>query len=129
VDYTRGKDMKLYKDLYCKIFIDTEIVKEELIELLHKRIRGEISKSNITSNSLDIHVSKNHDFDKIQKNDKLNGFLYSQYYLDIEPMNSIDQEIYINNIAELLNYLWKMNMKSVAACDFEEELSNIGLGN
>ncbi|WP_236886702.1 hypothetical protein [Clostridium beijerinckii] len=75
---------------------------------------------------MEIDLRKNKDFsskDSVRKND---GFLYSRYYLDIEPKKNIMQEQYISSIATILEKLWTLVYKVVTACDFEEELPRNG---
>ncbi|WP_242976342.1 hypothetical protein [Clostridium diolis] len=75
---------------------------------------------------MEIDLRKNKDFsskDSVRKND---GFLYSRYYLDIEPKENIMQEQYISSIATILEKLWTLGYKVVTACEFEEELPRNG---
>ncbi|TCS96485.1 hypothetical protein EDD58_101118 [Hazenella coriacea] len=101
---------------------------EELIEFIVKAISGskELWRT-ITNGVMEIDVVKNEDFDE----SKLvhfyrKGFLYSRYYLDIEPNENVEQKDYIEHIGNLLKRLWETEFKAIAACDFEEELPRKG---
>ena len=68
----------------------------------------------------------NEDFSEVQRIEESHGFLYSRYYLEIEPKENIKQEEYISDIAMLLEKLWSLGYKAICASDFEEELPRKG---
>ena len=51
-------------------------------------------------------------------------YILAPYYLDIEPHN-IEESQYIENIANLLNYLRRCCKNVIIACDFEDEVNNM----
>jgi hypothetical protein len=118
--------MRDYHDLYCKIYVDTDINIEQLKDKISMMVSGEkqLFRTIITSFG-EIDVNKNEDFDR-KKVLESDGFIYSKYYLDIEPKGNIEQQNYIQGISDLLQNLWNSGFKSVAACDFEEELPQKG---
>lgn len=118
--------MKNYENLYCKLFVDTDEDYEYTVNLISNIISAKSEKWNITSNIMEIEVNKNEDFDKLKRFENIKGFLFSRYYLDIDPKTNINVEDYISSIAKLLEGLWSNGFKATAACDFEEELPRKG---
>ena len=112
--------MAKHENLYCKMFIDIDCKKEELINLI-----AEITNGNkhlfrtIETNFGDIDVNENDDFIS-EKND--GSFLYYKFYLDIEPAVSIDGDEYIAHLSEIIKYFLSQEIHIVPACDFEDEL-------
>lgn len=118
--------MKIYDNLYCKIFIDTNEEREFVLNLIEDIVLGVIDRWTIISDSMEIDLRKNEDFSSKDRVRKKDVFLYSRYYLDIEPKENIRQEQYILSVATLLEKLWTLGYKVVTACDFEEELPRNG---
>ena len=54
------------------------------------------------------------------------GFLYYRYFLDIDPVQDVDEADYVASVATLLTQLWQSEYKAVAACDFEDRLPRKG---
>lgn len=73
-----------------------------------------------------IGIKKNDDFNESLRFEKQDGFLYSRYYIEIEPIGDIKQEQYILSVSMLLENLWALGYEAVAACDFENELPRKG---
>ncbi|MFG0216219.1 1,4-dihydroxy-6-naphthoate synthase [Brevibacillus porteri] len=118
--------MENLENLYCKLFIDTDIDRESLVQLISKISSGVITKYMISTRASEIEVRKNSGFDSENRLDKIDGFLYFRYYCDIEPKNENDKMDYVTSIGVLLRGLWDLNIRAVAACDFEELLPNSG---
>lgn len=119
--------MREYDDLYCKLYIDTDLEIEQLKDKITSIVSGEkqLFRTIVTTFG-EIDVNKNEDFDDKKRELVPDGFIYSKYYLDIEPKEDIGQQDYISSIGDLLKSLWDNGLKSVAACDFEEELPQKG---
>ncbi|MFD0694972.1 1,4-dihydroxy-6-naphthoate synthase [Paenibacillus sp. GCM10027628] len=120
--------MSHYDNLYCKLFIHTDMDKNSLVGLVCSIVTGtkEATRTIVTDFS-EIDILKNEDFD-IEKTNNRDGFLFYRYYLDIEPRNHADKDEkkYMSSVAELLQCLWDLGFNAVCACDFEGELPNIG---
>lgn len=115
--------MKNYDNLYCKIFVDTECDMDFLINKINELVYGQKKLiRTIVTKFGELDINKNEDFDTEKRCSKPDGFLYSRYYLDVEPNEQIEQEDYIASISKFLQDLWKNGFKVVIACDFEEEL-------
>lgn len=115
----------MYNDLYCKVFVDTDMDYEKLFALLINFINGKKEAVNyIITEWCDISVQKNKEYNVEQYLLDSTDFLYWKYYLDIEPQN-IEESQYIENIANLLNYLRRCCKNVIIACDFEDEVNNM----
>lgn len=114
----------MYDNLYCKVFIDTDLIYEELFTLISEFINGKKQAVNYISNKwCDISVQKNKEFDIEHYLLNPNDFLYWKYYLDIEP-GDIEESEYIKKIYDLLRYIKEHCNDAIVACDFEDELIN-----
>lgn len=111
--------------MYCKLFLDTDMCRDELGKLLTEFIQGEKDRWIIHSAVLEIFVNDNDFFDNARKEDNQEGFLYFPYFLDIEPRTEMEG-VYIETIATLITRLWSHKIKAVAACDFEDLLPGKG---
>ncbi|MDG5857033.1 1,4-dihydroxy-6-naphthoate synthase [Clostridium beijerinckii] len=118
--------MNSYENLFCKVFIDTNEERLSLLNSIKDVVLGITERWTITSNSMELELRKNDDFNESLRFEKRDGFLYSRYYIEIEPIGDIKQEQYISSVSMLLENLWTLGYKAVAACDFENELPRKG---
>jgi hypothetical protein len=98
-------------ELYCKIFINCDLTKNELIQTIAKLVKGSVNGWDIQASNCEIYVSKNKDFDEFQRHDYPDGFLFYPFYLDVEAIEDkaiekLDPSLYKNTIAKLLEDLW-----------------------
>lgn len=114
----------LYEDMdtYCKVFVDTDIQREDLVHTIARILNGAADQWNISTDVCDIDVIKNDEFDEEKVKKESDGFLYSRYYLDIESLEDTVTTSYISEITKLVMNLRKINAKVVPACDFEDAL-------
>lgn len=118
--------MNDYGNLYCKIFVDCQYSREQLVELIANSIPGKIDHPSVVAAEYEVDVRINEDFDSNKRKEFPDGFLYYPFYLDIEPFKEVEQKIYQESLSRLLEALWNQNCKAVTACDFEEELPRRG---
>jgi len=116
--------MKNGSDLYCQIFIDTEMNENEIVKTIKSFINGKIMsiETHIKNKILDIQINLNEEYDETRKRDIKSGFLFYPYYLDIFPSENNNEREYISHIKQLISFLEEKNCVVVAACDFEDEL-------
>ena len=117
----------MYDDLYCKIFIDTDLIYEELFTLLLEFLDGKkYSLDGICNQWCDISVRRNKEFSDEQYLLNPKDFIFWRYYLDVEPVdsNNVEESIYIENISNLLKYIKRHCNDAIAACDFEDEFED-----
>ena len=112
--------MKL--DLWCEIFLDTNV---EVLDLILLLLPNWIKKYHwkVETDLLSIYITKNDEYNEKLKDNSSEWFLYFKYYLEIEPINeNLDKEKYIEEIWKLLEWFWKNGCKAVAVCDFDYKL-------
>ena len=115
--------MREYKDLYCKLFIDFNGSRNELVDKLTQIVNGNRKRiRSIESPIGEIDVNNNEDYNEERSFIEDDGFLYSKYYLDIEPFDDIKQSEYISWMKKLVKNLIELNYNVVVASDFEDEL-------
>lgn len=113
----------MYEDLYCKVFLDTNLSYEEIFSMVEKYVAGKKESLNyIIADWCEISIQRNKEYNVEQYLLDIDDFVYWKYYLDIEPME-IEEEEYIKKIFDLLKYLKIYCRGVIAACDFEEELN------
>ena len=113
----------MYDDLYCKVFIDTKLVYDELFLMVLKHVGGKKeSFSYILTDWCDMFIQKNKEFSDEQYMKDSGDFIYWRYYIDIEPIET-NESNYIEGIKDLLKFLRQYCNGVVAACDFECELN------
>lgn len=114
----------MYNDLYCKVFIDTDMDYNSLFDLIMDSVVGRKNAiSFIITDWCDISVRRNKEYRQEQYLIDVTDFLYWRYYLDIEPLD-IEEKQYIRNVDKLLRDLREQGMGVVIACDFEDEVNN-----
>lgn len=113
-------------DLFTKIFLDTDLEKTSVVETVSIMVKGSAAGSSIVTEQAEILIFNNGDFDEERRNRGSDEFLYYKYYLDIEPIEGVEETLYITEISKILTKLWDSGYKAVASCDFEEELPRKG---
>jgi len=112
--------MKKYDNLYCKIFIDMQCERDELLSLIADTVNGRKTLfRTIESDCFEVDVNENEEFYSKKKDD---SFLYYKFFLDVEPCSGVDEDKYIEQVSKLLQYFVSQKINIVPACDFEEEL-------
>lgn len=107
--------------LYCKVYVDTNRNRQELLQLLGSVERHERAGTSLTFADLEVDVRRNEDFDPSRGNRK-DEFVYYRHYLDIGPRRGVPREDYVSAVGRLLTHLSSNGCRVVAACDFESEL-------
>ncbi|MNM90804.1 hypothetical protein D3C81_1030790 [compost metagenome] len=113
-------------DLFTKIFVDSDVDKEMLLDTVSNIVMGTISGSSILTKQAEIFIFNNGDFDEDKRNQGNDGFLYYKYYLEIEQTEDADESNYVLEISNLLTKLWNADFKAIASCDFEDLLPRKG---
>lgn len=113
-------------DLFTKIFVDSDVDKEILLDTVSNIVMGTINGSSILTKQAEIFIFKNGDFDEDKRNQGTDGFLYYKYYLEIEPTEDADDRNYVLEVSNLLTNLWNADFKAIASCDFEDLLPRKG---
>jgi hypothetical protein len=109
-------------DLFCKLFVDAECDKNELVSRLAEITNGAAEHSSVVTKWCEFNVVRNSDSDERRTNSEQGGFLYFPFFLEIEPSDGVEHGVYVTGIGSLLTNLWNSGIQAVAACDFEDEL-------
>lgn len=121
--------MSISDDLYCKIFVDSDISREDLTTRIANLLSAFTDVRTICTPICEIDVLDNDDFDERSRKQLNDVFLYYRYHLEIFPVVNTHRDIrdiYVQTISQILNYLWNSSFDAVAACDFEDELPRRG---
>ncbi|SFE60086.1 hypothetical protein SAMN04487969_104105 [Paenibacillus algorifonticola] len=118
--------MESQYDLFTKIFLDTDQEKTSVVETVSMIAKGSVTGSTILTEQAEIFIFNNGDFFEEKRNQGSDEFLYYRYYLDIEPIEDVDEKVYIAEISKLLAKLWDSGFKAIASCDFEDEFPRKG---
>ncbi|MCM3134248.1 1,4-dihydroxy-6-naphthoate synthase [Paenibacillus polysaccharolyticus] len=113
-------------DLFTKIFVDSDLDKEMLLNTVSTIFMSTISGSSILTEQSEIFIFNNGDFDEEKRDQGNGGFLYYRYYLEIEPTEDADDHSFILEISNLLTKLWDNDFEAIASCDFEDLLPRKG---
>ncbi len=114
-------------DKYCKFYVDTTMVKSEFEDLLVDALGGEVRNFDIYFSDFSLHVFKNDEYypDLLAKDP--NEFLFFPFCVELECENeSVSIEAFIDAAKSVFNILKNEDMRTVAACDFEEVLPQKG---
>lgn len=106
------------------MFIDTQLFNNQLVSLLATLLKTTSHGAYVENNYLSITVNRNEDRSDILKNNTQDGFLFYQYYLDIEPTETTNFELYLQQLKFLVKELRSKGMRVIPACDFEDELND-----
>lgn len=113
----------VYNNLYCKVYLSSELEIEELYQCINCKVLGKLEPiRTIKTNWGEIDLRKNSDFNPEQLKSDPEDFVFWQYYLDIVPEKEVEESNYISQIAKLLDELSSESIKVVASCDFEDDL-------
>lgn len=110
-------------DLFCKIYVNTTLLRADLITLIAERFNADVRRRSLYFEDIGIDVFENQEADKLKIYNE-NGFLFYPYYMDIEPEDEVnlDRNGYVDKVRELIALLKSHSCEVVAACDFEEIL-------
>ncbi|MBC1743333.1 hypothetical protein HCA06_09655 [Listeria welshimeri] len=115
------------EDLYCKMFINSLMSREELSKEIGNFLEIIPNKFlSVENDYFTVDVQKNKEFDEGKAKDFPDGFLYFPYFLDIDSTESTKREEYIKTVANLMLYLWDRKCQLVVSSDFEEDLPHKG---
>ena len=107
--------------LRCKIYLDCEDPRQDVVAKLVRVVHGVADRSTIISPLLAIDVREKGEHRYVKKRlDK--DFLLYRYYLEIKPSNAVENDKYQAAVGRLLGALWRSGWQAVGSCDFEREL-------
>lgn len=114
----------MYDELYCKVYINTDNTRDELSVIISRYLNTNVNKFYyINGKTFESNILENKDY---KTDNILDDFLYYKFIIEIEPIEESNENEYISEIGNLLEYLWSNKFKAIASCDFEEDLPNKG---
>lgn len=115
--YQFNRRYSLY-NMYSKIYIDFSGGKEELIRDIKHIINGtHYGIRSVKSNVFDIDINVNKEHKKREFKD--DDFIYFKYYLDVEPLEGIDSDMYLFEMKKFLVELRIRFIEVTISSDFE----------
>lgn len=109
-------------DLFCRINVQAESRFQDIVALIARCAGGSSHENAVRSQTLDISVFENDDYDNEKAHVGEDRWLYFRYRLDIDPIEGVSAKDYVAAIGSLLTALWSAGMDVVAASDFEDQL-------
>lgn len=117
-------------DLDCKIYVEAQRTRDELVALLRPVLAGgQISRgpggTTVQTPYGEVEVRRNEDADPLRAGEFPDGFLYFAYALELysPPTRQEDRVAFVTRLVE---HLWSQGLPAVAVCDYENELPNGG---
>lgn len=123
---TSGVHMSDMTDLDCKIYVDTNIGRSQLVEKVAQLLEGSVEKNTVRSLGVEIDVLENEEFDESRRTEFPDGFLRFRYSLEFYFNPSQKPHDRVTTAARILELLWSDGFPAVAACDYEAELPKMG---
>ncbi|UOO81476.1 hypothetical protein LVJ83_11080 [Uruburuella testudinis] len=117
----------MYNDLFCKIFIDSDFSLDYLIRVIEENLDTKFdSHLSIETSIFILDLSKNSEYNQEQKEFLEDGFLYYPYLVEFYKQSTCtNNSDYISDIKKFLIKLNDYGIKSIVACDFEDQLPHI----
>jgi hypothetical protein len=113
-------------DLYASVYVQSQLGKSELLRLISETLGGQYDKNSMTTFQMDIYVDENEQYDQEKIKQFPGGFVYFRYILDVDQSDVGEDRIYLEQLSQVLVFLWSIDTPAVAACDFEEQLPKKG---
>ena len=110
------------RDLFCRINVQAESRFQDIVALIARCAGGSSHENAVRSQTLDISVFENDDYDNEMAHVGEDRWLYFRYRLDIDPIEGVSAKDYVAAIGSLLTALWSAGLDAVAASDFEDHL-------
>jgi len=111
-------------ELYCRLYIQSELSKEELKDLFATFLNGTMSGFSVANSSLLADVRENCHYNSQRLHDE-QRFVFSRYTAEVEPLESecVDSDVYIECVCDLISKLRRSGVLVTASCEFEEIVS------
>lgn len=111
-------------DLYCKIYLKTNLEQDELKARLSDALAGSFDGRTISANMLlmDLFINK----DAILGEGNSDRAVDWPFYLEVEPIECdiCQPESFVTSVAALLKALRASGIQATPSCDFEEQLAD-----
>lgn len=112
--------------LDCKIYVEANISRDELVGYVVNLLSGTASGTGFTktvfTRYFEIDIMENNDFDENHRKDFPDGFLYFRYFMEFYALPGSASEARIALVTTVLQGLWSRGLPAVAACNYEDQL-------
>ena len=117
--------LKIDDEKYCKIFVDSVLKEEVLLEIVTRFIKGKNPhRFSICNDYVYIYFKINTEADDEMKLDTHDGFLFYRYVFEIYSEPRIDFKTYIEHLKKLIDFLRTQGTKAIPVCYFNDLSSN-----
>ncbi|ANE43801.1 hypothetical protein [Deinococcus puniceus] len=105
--------------LYCKLYLDANLGKRRLIEVVAQIIQGDMALSELKSDVFDLYVKENE-----SAVEGSGDFIQFRFYIEVDVSQQFKrtQQAYKQELADLIQTMLNLGFKVVPACSFEDEL-------
>ena len=117
----------LVDNKWCVVYVDTSLKGEQLAQTIAEGLGGSCEHRCVSAGTVELDVDSNDDFDAKARLARPEGFLHFRYRVEIDYPGAKSHEVR-DLVSRLLTHLWVKEIPAVAACDFEEDLPNLGNG-
>ena len=118
--------MKIIKnddEKYCKIFVDSGMKKNDLLDVVTRFMKGKKKHTfSVYNDYVHIFFKINEEADEEMKRDAKDGFLFYQYIFEVYSEPGIDFKTYIEYLKKLIDFLRYEGIKVIPVCYFDDLL-------
>jgi hypothetical protein len=112
---------------YSRLYVHAQTTLRELNDFVLRSIDGQMDRSTIVMENINIQVMTNDEFDLSKVDDLKEGFLSYRYTFEIWQSGNESSRIKFSAIlSKLLIDLWAHNVPAIACYEFEEDLPEKG---
>ena len=106
-------------DLYCKLYLDANLERRPLVEMIANIVQGDVVMNEVRSNVFDLYIRKN-EFAAENSAD----FIKFRFYIEAEVSQHFKGTPleYKKKLADLIQRMLNLGFKVIPACSFEDEL-------
>jgi len=124
-----GANVEPYADMDCRISIDSGLTLDALAAQLAAKLMTRVSElpfeKTLTTAVGEMSLRKNDEYAS-ERTREVNGFLYYRYGMEFYPRPGATLPERIETVAAVLRALASLDVRAVAACDYEDRLPNDG---
>lgn len=106
---------------YCNLFVDVRLSEKSLVEFIRRKTSGVLNRFHVDCDWGSLYVDKNDQY-AFWKRRGEDGFLYYRYIVEIHPREDTAFPAYVASLKQLIGDLRALGARTVAACDFEDQL-------
>lgn len=113
-------------DLYCEIYMDTELPDDAVGRIIASAVGGRLDRGDIEAGATSMSIMKNGYFDPDSHRADPSDFIYFPKLLEIEATPHAEQQHVVSDVCLVLKALWAAHIPAVAACAYEDDLPRRG---